>query len=142
MNRTARLDFDPLARPAPIICASTASHWWPSAEERMATVTARVVERNPAEKKAKKPIAIPVGKGVGSGGYMQTHVVADWRQVIDDLKQATGHQQYVIAHLIGANRDSLKRWRNGHVKPSPESAAKLVALYRAKVGQQLPKGKE
>lgn len=148
MNRTARFDFNPLARPAPITCCSVARHHYPTPDERKESATAGrgKVATEPAkrgrpkkvvsEAKPRKPAGDP-----NFGAKRQCQIGAHWPTVIIEL-MAEGMTKREIRDAIGVSKYSLNDWLAERQVPGPDAGDALAALYSKRIGGQLPKGKE
>lgn len=136
MNRTARFDFDPMARPAPITCCSVARHHYPTPDERTESATA-------AKRGRGRPRTVALPKTAGNphfGNCMRSEIETDWVSLIGALVAASSKR--AVMDETGASKFAINCWLRGAHVPSPPMGQKLAAMYRKLVGPQLPQAKE
>lgn len=117
--RTARLDFDPLARPAPITFG-----WVPRPNVTTAANNAA--------------IAAPVVKLSGGGNGRATTMRANWPEVLRRIVQRSGLSHAEIARRCGRVPTSATKWIQGQAIPGPGPAAVIAELWAKHVGGPMP----
>jgi hypothetical protein len=115
--RTARLDFDPLARPAPITLGY-------------------VPRPNLAPTEQAQP-AVPI-KAAGGGNGRATTIRANWPEVVRRIVQRSGLSHAEIARCCGRVPTSTTKWIQGEAIPGPGPAAILSEMWAKYVGGALP----
>jgi hypothetical protein len=143
--RTARLDHNPYARPAPV-----SMHLAPKRDVTPAD-RAIAVQMIPTPQRIAvppKPVVRKVQRKTGKvlrptqpGQLSNTQcgIRADWPAVIDRLAKCPDIGMLkTLANLIGINRCSLSEIRNKHSLPGERSGRKLAALWAEKIGGPLP----
>ena len=116
--RTARLDFDPLARPAPITLG-----WVP---------------RPNVTQPDKAAPAAPAGKLSGGGNGRATTMRANWPEALRRIVQRSGLSHAEIARRCGRVPTSTTKWIQGQAIPGPGPAAVIAELWARYVGGPLP----
>lgn len=113
--RTARLDHDPLARPAPITLG-----WVPRPQV------------------AKPDNNAPATRLLLDGCGQAKTAKANWSEVVRRIVQRSGMSQAAIARYCGVNATTSSKWTVGKTIPGPLSAQKLTELWAKHVGGSLP----
>ena len=116
--RTARLDFNPLARPAPITLG-----WVPRPN---------VTQPD----KAAPARATPKLSGGGNG--RASTIETDWPVVVRRILERSGFSNARLARLCGRVPTSTTKWLQRQAVPGPGPAAVLTELWALYVGGPLP----
>lgn len=116
--RMGRLDFDPMARTAPMTLG-----WVPRPN---------LVSTDMAQPAVVSP------RISGGGNGRATTIKANWPEVVRRIVQRSGLSHAAIARMCGRVPQSTTKWIGGQAIPGPGPAAILSELWAKHVGEPLP----
>jgi ribosome-binding protein aMBF1 (putative translation factor) len=126
-----RLDFDPMARPAPIACTDAP-------------------RRRPEEAPAPNPNAKPAiasfasltpeqrSRGGLKGNNKASTLPHNWPKVIEAILAKTGWTAKTLAEKLDVVPSTVSCWRSRKFVPIVGKDLQVVAIYRQHVGGPLP----
>ena len=145
--RTARLDHNPYARPAPITLGSVAR---PNLVQADRAIPAQLI---PTQQRIAVPAPVPVEKPQpkretekvlrptkpGQISNTQCSIRADWVTVVNRLVACQDIGTIPkLAALVGVTRQTISEVRNRHTLPGERTGRRLAELWDLKIGGRLP----
>ena len=143
--RTARLDHNPYARPAPVTMSLAPRRDVSPVDRAIAVQMIPTPQRiavppKPVVRKVQRKtgkVLRPTEPGQLSN--TQCSIRADWVTVINRLIQCKDiGGMAMLAEMVGICRPSLSQIRNQHSLPGERTGKRLAALWGLKVGGKLP----